>query len=99
LAGHRDKSAYALCIFAYGEPGKEVKLFSGRVDGTIVEPRGNRNFGFDPCFVPLGYKDTFAEMNNSKLAGLSSIVGKETKKNISHRAKALDELRDYFHSF
>ena len=45
LAGFEDKSAYALCIFAYGEPGKEVMLFSGRTDGHIVEPRGPRDFG------------------------------------------------------
>ena len=46
LAGFDDKSAYALCIFAYGEPkSKEVKLFLGRTDGKIVQPRGPNSFG------------------------------------------------------
>ena len=46
LSAFEDKSAYALCIFAYGEPGKDVKLFIGRTDGNIVEPRGPRTFGW-----------------------------------------------------
>ncbi len=45
LSGFADKSAYALCIFAYGEPGGEVRLFTGRTEGRIVEPRGPRDFG------------------------------------------------------
>jgi inosine triphosphate pyrophosphatase len=42
LSAYEDKSAYALCIFAYGEPGKDVRLFHGRTNGSIVEPRGPR---------------------------------------------------------
>lgn len=45
LSGFEDKSAYALCIFAYGEPGKEIKLFTGRTNGRLVDPRGPRDFG------------------------------------------------------
>jgi inosine triphosphate pyrophosphatase len=32
LAAYEDKSAYALCIFAYGAPGQEPILFEGRTD-------------------------------------------------------------------
>lgn len=32
LAAYEDKSAYALCIFAYGKPGHEPILFEGRTD-------------------------------------------------------------------
>ena len=84
LHGFEDKSAYALCIFAYGEPGKEVRLYVGRTDGTIVEPRGPRTFGWDPCFQPNNFTETFAEM------------AKETKNTISHRFKAIDSIRNYF---
>lgn len=83
LAGFDDKSAYAQCIFAYGEPGKEVKIFVGRTNGKIVEPRGSREFGWDPCFQPDNFDVTYAEMS------------KELKNTISHRFKAVDDLRKY----
>ncbi|KAI1721276.1 ham1 family domain-containing protein [Ditylenchus destructor] len=81
LTGFEDKSAYALCTFAYCEgPKKDVHIFEGKIDGTIVEPRGPRTFGWDPCFEPLGYKQTYAEMSA------------ELKNSISHRALALQKL-------
>ena len=83
MAGFEDKTAYALCIFAYGEPGREVKLFVGRTDGRIVEPRGPTDFGWDPCFQPDGFDQTYAE------------IDKNIKNTISHRYKAIDALRDY----
>jgi inosine triphosphate pyrophosphatase len=84
LHGFDDKSAYALCIFAYGEPGKDVQLFVGRTDGAIVEPRGPRTFGWDPCFQPLGFDQTYAE------------IPKEVKNTISHRFRAIDLMRTHF---
>lgn len=85
LAGHDDKSAQAICTFAFSEGvGKEVKLFQGRTDGIVVEPRGPRDFGWDPCFQPTGYDFTYAELP------------KEEKNKISHRFRALDKLRNYF---
>lgn len=85
LAGFEDKSAYALCTFAYssGQPGDDVRLFRGRTDGRIVEPRGPADFGWDPCFEPSGYTETYAEMS------------KECKNAISHRSKALLELKKF----
>ncbi|XP_009998208.1 PREDICTED: inosine triphosphate pyrophosphatase [Chaetura pelagica] len=60
LAGFEDKSAYALCTFAFstGNPEEPVKLFKGQTHGLIVEPRGPRDFGWDPCFQPDGYSQT-----------------------------------------
>lgn len=86
LTGFEDKSAQAVCTFAYhpGESNAEVILFEGRTDGDIVEPRGGRDFGWDPCFQPKGYSKTYAEMP------------KEEKNKISHRFRALDRLRNYF---
>lgn len=85
LAGFEDKTAYALCIFGYcsGEPDAPVELFPGRCNGTIVSPRGSTDFGWDPCFQPEGYTETYAEML------------KETKNQISHRANALELLRQF----
>ncbi|MEM4542196.1 MAG: non-canonical purine NTP pyrophosphatase, partial [Desulfurococcaceae archaeon] len=36
---------------------------TGEVHGEIVlEPRGDKGFGFDPIFIPVGESRTFAEM-------------------------------------
>ena len=85
LAGFEDKSAEALCTFAYhsGIEGENVKLFKGITKGTIVFPRGSRDFGWDPCFQPEGYNLTYGEMD------------KELKNTFSHRFKALDNFRKY----
>ncbi|XP_070581934.1 inosine triphosphate pyrophosphatase-like [Ptychodera flava] len=86
LTGWEDKSAYALCTFAYssGKPGDPVQLFRGKTTGKIVEPRGPPDFGWDPCFQPDGFDQTYAEM------------AKEQKNAISHRGKALQVLAEYF---
>jgi inosine triphosphate pyrophosphatase len=84
LDGFEDKSAYALCTFAYysGDPSDDVQLFQGRTEGEIVHPRGPRDFGWDPCFQPNGYQQTYAEMT------------KVLKNSISHRGKALTALKE-----
>jgi XTP/dITP diphosphohydrolase len=51
------------------------------VDGTLVwPPRGDRGFGYDPMFVPVGYDQTFGELDP------------EHKHSISHRADAFRKL-------
>ena len=63
--------------------GKEY-LFEGRVDGTITNHKtGAGGFGYDPVFLPDGYKQTFAEMPL------------ELKNKISHRGKATAKLVDF----
>uniref|UniRef100_A0A4W3JQ08 Inosine triphosphate pyrophosphatase n=1 Tax=Callorhinchus milii TaxID=7868 RepID=A0A4W3JQ08_CALMI len=82
LAGFEDKSAYALCTFAYstGNPNDPVQLFRGKTPGKIVEPRGPRDFGWDPCFQPDDFDQTFAEMP------------KTVKNSISHLLTQLNEV-------
>lgn len=85
LAGYEDKSAQAICTFAFTRnENSEVILFQGITDGVIVFPRGPRDFGWDPVFQPDGYDETYAELP------------KETKNKISHRFRALDKLRNHF---
>ena len=82
VSNFEDKSAYAQCIFAYCEnKDAEPKLFIGRCEGTIVEPRGENMFGWDPIFQPKGYQETFAEMDL------------EEKNKISHRGRALEQVK------
>ncbi|MGQ9514035.1 MAG: XTP/dITP diphosphatase [Thermoproteota archaeon] len=78
LSGSKDRSAYFMTALAYGDPNGVLKIFSGRVDGTIAtEARGKREFGYDPIFKPLGSDLTFGEMSI------------EEKNRFSHRAKAI----------
>lgn len=56
LLGFEDKSAYALCIFAFCEsPDSEPILFTGKCTGKIVAPQGDNHFGWDPIFMPDGF--------------------------------------------
>jgi len=82
LSGFEDKSAQAVCTFAYCEgPGHTPVLFQGRTDGKLVESRGPTVFGWDSCFEPDGMGLTYAEMEKSE------------KNKISHRGKALEKLK------
>ena len=54
-------------------------------EGKILfEPRGQNGFGYDPLLVPDGFEKSFAEL------------GEGVKNNLSHRARALEKLKDYF---
>lgn len=82
LHGFEDKTAYAMCTFGYSAgPNQPVKLFCGKCPGNIVSPRGATTFGWDPCFQPDGFNETFAEMD------------KTIKNGISHRGLALQDLK------
>lgn len=85
LEGWDDKSAQAICTFAYAPSADgKVILFQGVTEGHIVYPRGPRDFGWDPCFQPIGYDKTYAELPKAE------------KNAISHRFKAVDKMREYF---
>ena len=56
----------------------------GVCEGTIAPgPRGSGGFGYDPIFIPDGFRDTFGE--------LSSAI----KHEISHRARAFGQIIPY----
>ena len=60
-----------------------ILVARGEVEGHLVlEEKGNHGFGYDPLFVPLGYENTFGELDS------------ELKNRISHRARALQKLRE-----
>lgn len=85
LDGWSDKSAQAICTFAYVEDvGGEVILFQGITEGNIVQPRGSLEFGWDSCFQPKGHNQTYAELP------------KDEKNKISHRYKALELFKNHF---
>jgi XTP/dITP diphosphohydrolase len=61
-----------------------VKIFEGYVPGTIVEPRGDGGFGYDPIFEHDGR--TLAEMST------------EEKNAISHRGRVLARFAEWYES-
>ena len=72
-------------VFVYAEPVRKPILFIGECHGIISDKmRGNNGFGYDPIFIPGGGNKTFGEMNTTE------------KNELSHRAKSLDKLLDFF---
>jgi XTP/dITP diphosphohydrolase len=64
---------------------RQIYCFEGQIEGYIIDkPKGEAGFGYDPIFVPEGYNKTFAEM------------GADEKNRISHRAKAVKKLTEFF---
>jgi XTP/dITP diphosphohydrolase len=81
------RQAYFICVIALAFPDGKVRTFTGRVDGIITkEPRGEKGFGYDPVFQPEGLDRTFAELSP------------EEKDAMSHRMKAISQLKEYLRS-
>jgi XTP/dITP diphosphohydrolase len=72
------------CALALSFPNGQTISFQGKVYGQLQFPaKGLNGFGYDPIFVPNGYKKTFGEMNYAY------------KERISHRQKAFKKLKKY----
>jgi XTP/dITP diphosphohydrolase len=55
LPPETQRDAHFVCALALAWPDGHVEWFEGRVDGCLVwPPRGDKGFGYDPMFVPLG---------------------------------------------
>ncbi len=81
LGPDADRSCHFACVLAIAWPDGTSVAYEGRADGTLIwPPRGTMGFGYDPVFVPLGARRTFAEHDP------------EEKHRISHRAAAFAKL-------
>jgi len=66
------------CVIAIVYSDGTIKTAAGVCNGSIsFEAKGNAGFGYDPVFIPSGFKKTFAQL------------GLKTKNRISHRARAI----------
>ncbi|MDD7391296.1 MAG: XTP/dITP diphosphatase [Fusobacteriaceae bacterium] len=82
LQGKANRKARFVSVISIAKPDGKVFSFRGEVEGEIVdEKRGDTGFGYDPHFYIEEYKKTLAEMP-------------EIKNKISHRAKALEKLKE-----
>jgi XTP/dITP diphosphohydrolase len=81
MEGETDRDANFETAIAYADQ-RGIRVFKGRIEGRIVDPRGSCGFGYDPIF----------EWEGKTLAELST----DEKSRISHRARALEAFRDWF---
>jgi XTP/dITP diphosphohydrolase len=78
----QERQARFRCVIVLARAGRKLAAFSGVVEGVIaLSPRGAKGFGYDPLFTPNGFSQTFGELPVT------------TKNRLSHRARALNELR------
>ena len=77
-----DRRAVFECVLSLAVPSGSALTYEASTEGLITEkPVGNNGFGFDPVFYYPPLKKTFAQMS------------RQEKSRVSHRGKALRELR------
>jgi XTP/dITP diphosphohydrolase len=80
-----DRRAAFECVISIAVPTGAALTYEARCEGLITtEPAGSNGFGYDPIFYYPPLKKTFAELTMQE------------KSHVSHRGKALRELRDEF---
>lgn len=73
-----DRRARFVCVIALAGPQGLLGLAEGEVRGEIARaPSGGGGFGYDPVFIPVGYRESFAALSQA------------VKNSLSHRARAL----------
>ena len=78
-------SARFICALVIYWPNRKKIYSLGKVSGKISKTKKGKNgFGYDPIFIPNGYKKTFAEMRKSY------------KYKIDHRSKAFKKIKRFF---
>jgi XTP/dITP diphosphohydrolase len=83
LAQENRKARFITVIALSGFQGN-TQFFEGFIQGQITSSlRGNNGFGYDPLFIPNGYAQTFAELDQS------------IKNTLSHRALAIKKMSDF----
>jgi XTP/dITP diphosphohydrolase len=85
MRGRDDRRAAFECVLSLAVPSGPALTYEGRCEGVLAEaPSGANGFGYDPVFFypPLGR--TFAEL------------ARDEKSRVSHRGRALAELRAEF---
>ncbi|MFZ2447305.1 MAG: XTP/dITP diphosphatase [Syntrophobacteraceae bacterium] len=85
LTGVDDRKARFCCVLSLAVPSGPALTYEAFCEGVILDsPRGENGFGYDPLFFYPPEAKTFAEMN------------REEKSRVSHRGRALADLRREF---
>ena len=81
----RENNARFVCSMTLYWPNGRSFSSLGIIKGKISsEKKGKNGFGYDPIFIPDGYKETFAEMDP------------KLKMSIDHRFNAFFKLKKFF---
>ena len=79
-----NKARFICCLTLFWPNGKSYSA-TGTLNGKLSnKKKGNKGFGYDPIFIPKGYKKTFGEMNPN------------FKMRIDHRYKAYSKIKKFF---
>ncbi|MEN8246299.1 MAG: XTP/dITP diphosphatase [Thermodesulfobacteriota bacterium] len=82
---HDKREAAFACVISIAVPTGPALTYEGECRGVLTrEPQGENGFGYDPIFYFPPLKKTFAQLT------------REEKSRVSHRGKALREVREEF---
>ena len=85
MKGKTNRKAAFECVISIAVPTGPALTYEARCEGLITtEPAGSNGFGYDPVFFYTPLNKTFAQ------------ITREEKNRISHRGKALAELKSEF---
>ena len=85
MKGKTNRKAAFECVISIAVPSGPALTYEARCEGLIAEgPHGSNGFGYDPVFFFPPLKKTFAELTRTD------------KSRISHRGKALGEVKKEF---
>ena len=85
MKGKSNRKAAFECVISIAVPTGPALTYEARCEGLIAtEPAGSNGFGYDPVFFYTPLNKTFAQ------------ITREEKNRISHRGKALAELKSEF---
>lgn len=85
MEGKTNRAAAFACVISIVVPSGLALTYEGRCEGLIAEvPAGDNGFGYDPLFYYTPLNRTFAQ------------ISAEEKNQVSHRGKALAELKKEF---
>ena len=88
LFNKSSRRAFFCCALSIYFPNNDFRIFEGKKYGHIQFPASGINgFGYDPIFIPKGYKKTFGEMNF------------EYKERISHRSIAFKKMKRFLKQY
>ena len=85
MEGETNRAAVFVCVISLAVPSGAALTYEARCEGLIAEATGgNKGFGYDPLFYYPPLNRTFAQLSA------------EEKNRVSHRGKAVAELKEEF---
>ena len=82
MQGQTNRKATFECVLSIAVPSGPALTYEARCEGLIADaPAGHKGFGYDPIFFYPPFNKTFGQMTIAE------------KSHVSHRGKALNELR------